>query len=227
MFYTKTIRAGVAISLLLGSLTACAKSTPTAEPTPTEAVPTETATLVPATRTPIPTETPLPSTTPEGGAAAPTAEGAAGDATGGTAGGAAATQAPAAGGGAGASSVADTYQYVGQNLPDNLQVRPGTQMNITWTIKNAGTTGWTTDYAIRYFSGVEASKSVYYLTKTVPAGSTITVSVPITAPAGLGSYNTWWKITNPQGTNFGDVDFSFTVTNTPTKATSTPVKPAQ
>jgi hypothetical protein len=42
----------------------------------------------------------------------------------------------------------------------------------------------------------------------------------------LGDYTTWWKLTNPQFQNFGDVDFSFTVTNTPKAATAAPVPTA-
>jgi hypothetical protein len=232
MTFKKSICGGLAALLILAVGLAACSSGSQETPTPSPVAATDTAaptdTLEP-TRTPLPTDTPLPDQTGLTQTPAATGDAAAGNATGGaagsptgqpTTGGAAPTQAPATGGAAAGSSVADQYQYVTQNLPDHLQVRPGTQMTITWTVKNAGTTGWTKEYALRYFSGIQAAKDIYYLTKDVPAGSSISLSVPITAPSALGEYNTWWKLTNAQNQNFGDVDFTFTVTNNPTKATA-------
>jgi hypothetical protein len=77
---------------------------------------------------------------------------------------------------------------------------------------------------LRYFSGIKSEKDSVNFLKAVPAGQTTTLSVSIVAPTAPGSYTTWWKLTNPQLQNFGDVDFTFTVTNTPSAATSTPSK---
>jgi hypothetical protein len=98
-----------------------------------------------------------------------------------------------------------------------MKVSPGAVLTITWAIKNVGTIGWTPDYTIRYFSGINAAKDFYPFPKTVPANAVVNLSVTINAPKAVGKYATWWKLTNPQGQNFGDVDFSFEVSTDPTK----------
>ena len=117
---------------------------------------------------------------------------------------------------------ADRYQYVTQNLPDSYQVRPGAPMTISWTVKNVGTTAWSTNYLLKYFAGVKAAEDSIPLGKEVAPGGEVTVSVKLTAPSVEGKYNTWWKLANAQSQNFGDVDFTFIVTSTPGKITPTP-----
>lgn len=215
----KTLRNGLAVVLILFSLTACGSpssaGTPTPENSPTASVPTKT--LVP-TRTPIPTEVP-----PTQPASALTTTPAAGT-TPAAAGTAAATKAAPAANAGGGTGPTDKYQFLGQTIADKIQVRPGTTMTITWTIKNAGTVGWTTDYSMRYFSGIKAAKDFYNFSRAVPAEKSIDLTVTIQAPNVNGDYNTWWKLTNAQGQNFGDVDFSFTVTNTPSNVKPTATK---
>jgi hypothetical protein len=107
----------------------------------------------------------------------------------------------------------DRYQLIGQNLPDQTKVSPGALITITWAIKNIGIVGWTNDYSIRFFSGVPSKKDYYNFPQSVAVGKVANLSVTITAPTTVGNYNTWWKLTNGQAQNFGDVDFSFEVTN--------------
>ena len=125
------------------------------------------------------------------------------------------------------SSTADKYAYVSQNYADGYQIRPGRAITITWAVKNVGTTGWSTDYTYRHFGGVGAAKEIYNFTKTVPADAVTNISVTFTTPTTPGNYSTWWKLTNAQGENFGDVDFSFVVTNNPVAATKVPATPAK
>ncbi len=199
------------ISFLILTASACSSSTPT----PAPAVATSTAVIEMATETPAPaTDTPQPTET-----AAVTAEttGQPTSATG-TQPAAAATQpAPAQSG-----APADRYQYVSQNLADSLQVRPGTPLTISWTVKNVGATGWSTTYLLKHFAGVESTVESVPLGKNVAPGGEVTITVKITAPSVEGKYNTWWKLQNANGQNFGDVDFTFIVTATPGAATPTP-----
>jgi hypothetical protein len=118
----------------------------------------------------------------------------------------------------------DKYEYMGQDIPDHTQFLPNRVVTITWTVKNAGTTGWTKEYALRYFSGPKANKDIYYFTKDTPAGATINFIVTFTTPASPGDYDLWFKMTNTAGQNFGDLDLVFTVSNNPVRATSTPSK---
>lgn len=197
------------LSILILAAAACSKATPTpAAATPTTIIEMATETSAPATDTPQPTAT--------AAAAAETPSQPAGTAV--TQPAAAATQPASSASGA----PADRYQYVGQNLADNMQVRPGTLLVISWTVKNVGTTGWSSAYLLRYFAGVQSDVGSVPLGKNVPPGGEVTVSVKFNAPTVEGKYNTWWKLQNAQGQNFGDVDFTFNVTSTPGQATPTP-----
>lgn len=210
----KTILHICLAAFLLWAAAACSTATPSAStPTATTAVETPTDTVAPATDTPQPTEAAT--------AAVPTEAGTPGTAVASGTPGAAASTAPAASSGA-AQPPADRYQYVSQNLPDKYQVRPGVPVTITWTVKNVGTTAWSANYMLNYFAGVKGTENTVLLGKSVAPGATATVSVTFTTPSVEGNYNTWWKLANAQYQNFGDVDFTFTVTTAPGKATPTP-----
>jgi hypothetical protein len=124
------------------------------------------------------------------------------------------------------SAAADKYQYLGQNVTDGKQFRPGTAIAIIWTIKNTGTTSWTKTYGLRFFAGPTGSGPATILFgKGVQPGGSISLSTTITTPAGIGDYDTWYKLTNDQLQNFGDLDFKYTVSNEPSnkiQPTATP-----
>jgi hypothetical protein len=113
------------------------------------------------------------------------------------------------------SAAADKYRYVSQTLPDGYQVRPNVQVTISWTVKNIGTTAWTTDYSMRYFVGPKPKQTYIAFPKTISANTAIALSATFVTPAQPGDYDLWFKLVNAQSQNFGDVDFKFTVTNTP------------
>jgi hypothetical protein len=210
MLTRKILTTGLAILLLLVSLSACSGLGSEASPTPT--VEEATATVAP-TEPPVPTDTLQPQP--------PTATQDAGANSGVTAT-AAVTQTPAAA--KPPSSTTDKYTYLGQTISDHTQFRPNVTVTITWTVQNAGTTGWTTDYTLRYFAGPKAQKDLYKFSKEVGAGKNIDLTVTFTTPTDLGDYDMWFKLVNAQGQNFGDVDLVYTVTNSPKAFTPTPKK---
>jgi hypothetical protein len=192
-------------------LAACGPLAPQATPTPTA-----TQTLEPTlTATTRPSETPQPSATPD--IIALTAEAGTLDPLATSAAPTSAAANPSAGGRA-----PESYTFLGQDIPDRTQFLPNRTVTITWTIKNTGTVGWTKDYTLRYFAGPKAAEDVYNFTKDVPVNDTINFVVTFTTPADPGEYDLWFKLTNNASQNFGDLDFVFTVSNSPAKATSTP-----
>lgn len=203
--------------LALLNLSAC--SPKQVSPTPTVEM---TATLAPSD-TPEPTELPAPSDTPEL-AATLVLTGTAGSPP------ALTPQAltPAAltppAGATQPASVPDKAQFVTQNFRDGYRFKPGTAITIIWTVKNVGTTGWSTSYTLRYFAGEKSDKTSYAFPKTVQPGGEVDLSVNIVVPSVLGTYTTWWKLANGLGQNFSDVDFTFQSSNTagPPLATHTP-----
>jgi hypothetical protein len=118
-----------------------------------------------------------------------------------------ATQAPAP-----ASTAPDKAAWVSNSPVDGTILQPGQNFEIKWTVKNSGTTTWDKTYAIRFFSGnITTAKSIYnFRAETKPDG-TAEFIVEATAPTVPGDYYTWWKLTNAEGINFGDIDLSIKV----------------
>ena len=198
----------VAAAILL-TLAACgprATPSPTPEPTATQQPtntpePTATATLEP-TATQDLTAQPATQGTP-GAAASPAAD-------------PAAPAAPAAPAGAdGGVSVDDKYIYVSQTIADGYQVRPNTTVTITWTVKNVGTTAWDTTYFLDQFAGPTIKSPQINFPRMVSANESVDFTVTFTTPANYGDHNLWFKLKNGRGERFGDVNFIFTVTDSP------------
>lgn len=217
-------------AVILFSAAACspkATPSPTAEPTATES-PTET--MEP---TEIETETPevldTPETTVEPGSTANPADAnnpADPNAAGQQPTAAGTSNAPASSGGQPVVSTApDKYQYITQNLPDGYQVRPNVSVTITWSIKNIGTTLWDKNYSLRYFAGPQVKNTLIPFPKSVAANAATDLTVTFTTPAQPGEYDLWFKLANAQSQNFGDLDFVFTVSNTPNNNVKATAKP--
>lgn len=114
-----------------------------------------------------------------------------------------ATVAVSSGSGSGA---ADKAEWVSNDPPDEAKVYTSAKFDITWTIKNTGKTTWKTTYKYRLSSGTLPMEHKEFAFKAeVKPGETGTFVVDAVAPSSAGKYNTWWKLTNDQGQNFGDM----------------------
>jgi hypothetical protein len=89
------------------------------------------------------------------------------------------------------------------NVPDGTHFAPGTSFTKTWRLRNDGGCTWTTDYTFRYVSGDAMSGTRVSLPNEVPPGATIDLAVPLTAPAGSGSFRGTWQMFSPAGEPFG------------------------
>jgi surface antigen len=98
---------------------------------------------------------------------------------------------------------ADAAKFVSENYQDNTSVAGGTTFTKTWTIKNSGTTTWTSSYKLKYVSGdLSSSHSSVAISGTVKPGNNYTFSVAMKAPAVQSSAKTYredWKFTNSSG----------------------------
>ncbi len=92
-------------------------------------------------------------------------------------------------------------------FPDNSELAPGTTFVKTWRIRNNGSCTWTSSYALVFVSGAAMSgpASVQFINAgaTVAPGSTVDVSVTLTAPATPDTYRGDWKLRNAAGATFG------------------------
>lgn len=204
MFTAKKIVGAFTIITILLITTACGSSATTSTPTPsaqaTSTQPAPASTEAPTATPGIPPIPTLVNSATPGGQATPTGT-------------AAAANPPASGGGA---AVADKYLYVGQSVADNKQFLPGAAIAQSWTIRNVGSTTWSSTYALRFFAGPTGSgPAIITFGKSVVPGGSITINATIKMPTTIGDYDTWYKVTNDQLQNFGDLDFKYTVSNEP------------
>lgn len=128
-----------------------------------------------------------------------------------------ATQAPPA-----APTAPDRATWVSNVPADGAVIQPGQKFEIRWTIRNTGTTTWNTNYTVRFFAGNlnPVNNTVKFRGETKPEAAAEIV-VEVIAPTTPGEYYGWWKLTNAQGVNFGDVDLTIKVAGAATP-TATP-----
>lgn len=186
-------------ALLLFALAACGPAKATATPTMSvdaiytaayETLMAQQATnvaLTPPTSTPAPTEAP---TLPPLVLASPIATFAFASPTAGLTGGAGACDSSA--------FVADV------TIPDNSTIDPGKAFTKTWTLLNNGTCTWGTGYQLAFQSGDQMGGVNTALTASVAPGSSINLSVKLTAPSTNGTYKGIWRMQNASNQAFGD-----------------------
>ncbi len=103
------------------------------------------------------------------------------------------------------ASVVNPYQveFVSAE-PSPNQFTPGQAFTLTWCLKNIGTATWSGKYTFAFNNkGVQlANQSSYPINTVVAPGETLTISMPATAPADFGTYQTEWVFSTPEGVKF-------------------------
>lgn len=204
------VRTGLLAVLLL--LTACSAPTPTAAPTQdinpirTEVAATVLA-QVPQLCALTPTVTPTPTTTPT---VTPTLT---------------ATVTPTGlVSGTPGTVVAgpDKAKWVSQTVTDGTRFAPGAKFNMTWRIQNVGTSTWTVNYRMRFYSGdpFGALREIP-LDREVKPGETVDITIAMTAPAKAGEYRSDWVMSNELLRNFNEPVFLKITVAAPGAATAT------
>jgi len=91
------------------------------------------------------------------------------------------------------------------NYPDNTSVVVGADFTKTWRLKNVGTCSWTSGYKLVFDGGdrMSAPDSATLTSGTVAPGSTVDVSVDLTAPSSTGTYQGNYRLKEPGGVLFG------------------------
>lgn len=98
-----------------------------------------------------------------------------------------------------ASFVADV------SVPDDTSFPPGASFVKTWRLKNIGTCTWTPRYQLVFLSGdAMGALAANKLTgSNVPPNANLNVSVSLTSPDTLGTYQGYFKMRAPDGSIFG------------------------
>jgi hypothetical protein len=89
-------------------------------------------------------------------------------------------------------------------IPDDTNIPPGESFVKIWRLLNAGNCTWTTGYTLVWFSGEQlSSERAYSLEHAVSSGSSVDISIEMTAPNIPGTYQSNWKLQNNSGQLFG------------------------
>src|SRR2546425_1285912 len=94
----------------------------------------------------------------------------------------------------------DCATFVSETIPDNSVMNPGQSFTKTWTLRNCGTTTWTTGangYTLDFQSGSQMSVAGYVtLASSVAPNGQTTFSVAMTAPTTPGTYTGSWRMSS-------------------------------
>jgi hypothetical protein len=90
-------------------------------------------------------------------------------------------------------------------IPDNTEITANNGFTKTWRLKNIGSCTWTSGYRLVFSHGdrMNAPDAVVVTGGSVSPGSTVDVSVNLTAPADAGTYQGYFKLRSPEGVVFG------------------------
>ena len=88
------------------------------------------------------------------------------------------------------------------NYPDGTYVVPGTSFTKTWRLRNSGTQAWTTDMYL-VFVGGDITPVNIRMPQYVAPGSSVDISVRLTAPLSAATMTGQWMLKAPDGTLFG------------------------
>ncbi len=108
----------------------------------------------------------------------------------------------------------DKASYDSQTPLDGSHVEAGAEFDITWYLLNTGTTTWTTDYCMRYFTGTNMTKpgkTRYYLNQPVAPNTVGACAVDAIAPTTPGTYSMSVVLGNENDENFFIVDITIIV----------------
>lgn len=108
----------------------------------------------------------------------------------------------------------DKASYESQSPLDNTHVERGAEFDISWYLLNTGTTTWTTDYSLRYFTGTnftKPGKSRWNLVQSVAPNTVGTCTVDAIAPQNPGTYTMSVVLGNENDENFFIVDLTIVV----------------
>lgn len=111
-------------------------------------------------------------------------------------------------------SGADKASYETQEPLDGTHVKAGSSFDVTWFLMNTGTTTWTTDYSMRYFTGTDFTKPGkprFNLNYAVEPGTVGSCSIDAVAPTHPGTYKMSVVLGNANDENFFIVDITIIV----------------
>jgi hypothetical protein len=92
----------------------------------------------------------------------------------------------------------------GETIPDQANFLPGVNFEKTWILRNVGTCTWTPNYSIIFVGGEQMNgESPTAIGQTVSPNGEIEIILPLKVPPNDGYYESFWKLQNEGGEQFG------------------------
>lgn len=89
-------------------------------------------------------------------------------------------------------------------IPDGTKIVAGNSFTKTWRIRNSGSCTWDTRFDIGFVDGTQMTSAKFWdLKQEVKPGSTVDISIDMTAPSTTGTYQANFQMVNPNGVRFG------------------------
>lgn len=109
-------------------------------------------------------------------------------------------------------STGDKCEWVRNDPADGAVIDPTRGFDLTYFVKNTGTSTWKKTYKLRYYVGDYFTDGrEFYLPEETAPGQTGRAIADATAPSSAGTYKATFVLTNDQGVNFCVLDFTFRV----------------
>jgi hypothetical protein len=110
---------------------------------------------------------------------------------------------------------------LGENYPDGSLVYINTAFSKSWTIQNAGTCTWNSNYKLRFVSGdAMGGPTGIPFSYSVPPGGSIKLTLPLKTPSGPGTITGYWGLYDDKDTYFGRVWATINVITVPPTSTA-------
>lgn len=93
--------------------------------------------------------------------------------------------------------------FISETIPDGTVLAANEAFTKKWTLKNEGSCTWTTEFDFAFVSGEKMGGASIDMPKSVAPGGSITISIPMKAPATAGDYTGLWSFVDQGGVHFG------------------------
>lgn len=99
-----------------------------------------------------------------------------------------------------------TPTLLGENIEDGTDIYLNTSFTKTWTLRNEGSCTWNPNYKVKFLSGDAMSgPTSKSFGATVTPGNSLTISLPLKAPGGTGTYKGVWGLYDDKDVFFGQI----------------------
>jgi hypothetical protein len=109
-----------------------------------------------------------------------------------------------------------------RTIPDGTEMKPNEVFTKTWYVQNSGGCAWAPGFTFAHFGGDPMEGEPLVLTEPIPAGAKRELSIDLVVPTGqTGLIQSSWRMTDENGTFFGDTLSVNIVVGTATTPTAT------